>query len=310
MNVQVSDGNAGMDSQDINITVTNAVEFIVTSTADFGEGSLRQAIIDANASANSGAQIKLSLILGLTAASRQSTYSAHWTPSVKPSLSTVFIQYGALTPTVPLIEINGGGAINDGLSFASTSDGSVVQGLMITGLHNCIQVDAGADGITIRGNWIGTTGTGYTGAGNWTGINIQGANTIIGGTGANDGNVITNNTNEGINITGTGSIIQGNIIGLDPDGSTASGNGDVGIALLSGSHNTTIGGTTVEARNVISNNYEGIEINSNNNIVQGNYIGTDITGALNRGNRSDDGVEIQNSATGNLIGGETSVPGT
>ena len=212
----------------------------------------------------------------------------------------------------PLIRMDGnavGGTV-DGLTFASTADDSTLRGVMITSFsRHGIQIDAGADGITIAGNWIGTTGTGSTGVGNTnTGINVQGADTIIGGTGANDGNVITNNGNEGINLTGagaTGTVIQGNIIGLDPDGSTGSGNADVGIALLSGSHNTTIGGTTAAARNVISNNYEGIEINSNNNIIQGNYIGTDITGLLDRGNRSDDGVEIQNSATGNLIGGTT-----
>ena len=309
VNVQVSDGNGGTDSQDINITVTNAVEFIVTSTADSGAGSLRQAIIDANASANSGGPDQITFNIGADGSRQTINLLSPLDPINEAVIIDGFSQYGALVPTVPLVELNGGGTINDGLSFASTSDGSVVQGLMITGFSRYgIQVDADADGVTILGNWIGTTGTGYTGAGNDTGINIQGANTIIGGTGANDGNVITNNANEGINITGsgaTGTIIQGNIIGLDPDGSTGSGNADVGIALLSGADNTTIGGTTVEARNVISKNFEGIEINSNNNVVQGNYIGTDITGTLDRGNRSDDGVEIQNSATGNLIGGET-----
>ena len=110
---------------------------------------------------------------------------------------------------------------------------------------------------------------------------------------------------EGINIAGsgvTGHIIQGNYIGLDPDGATGPGNSDVGLAIITGSGNT-IGGTSVAARNVISNNFEGIEINTDNNIVQGNYIGTDAGGTLDRGNRSDDGVEIKASATGNLIGG-------
>ena len=89
---------------------------------------------------------------------------------------------------------------------------------------------------------------------------------------------------------------------LPPGGSTTANAGDVGIAIISGTGNT-IGGTAAGARNIISNNFEGIEINSNDNVVQGNYIGTDITGTLDRGNRSDDGVEIRNSATGNLIGG-------
>ncbi len=181
-------------------------------------------------------------------------------------------------------------------------DGNVIAG----NTQNGINIDA-SDNNTIQGNWIGTTGTGSTGTGNDTGIYVDGsAGTIIGGTGTYDGNVITTNTNEGITITGsgaTGTIIQGNIIGLDPDGATGGGNTDVGIALLSGANNTIIGGAVASARNIISNNYEGIEINSNNNIVQRNYIGTDITGVLDRGNRSDDGVEIQGSSTGNLIGG-------
>ena len=191
--------------------------------------------------------------------------------------------------------------------------GNSVHGVYVDGTTDATYTTI-VTGTLIQGNWIGTVGTGSVGVGNGnTGIYIRSArNTNIGGTGTNEGNVITNNANEGITITGTnatGSIIQGNIIGLDPDGSTGGGNADVGIALLSGADNTTIGGTAPGARNVISNNFEGIEINSNNNVVQGNYIGTDISGTLDRGNRSDDGVEIQNSSNGNLIGGTESGAG-
>jgi parallel beta-helix repeat protein len=266
---------------------------------------LRQAIIDANANVNAGIPDVITFDIVADGSQQKITLLTALDPISEAVLINGFSQYGVLTPSIPLIEINGAGTINDGLTFSSTSDGSVVQGLMITNFSRYgIQVDSGADGITIASNWVGTTGTGTSGDGNDTGINIQGANTIIGGAGV--GNVITSNSNEGINITGsgaTGTIIQGNIIGLDPDGATGSGNTDVGIALLTGSDNTIIGGTTVETRNIISNNYEGIEINSDNNLVQGNYIGTDITGLLDRGNRLDDGVEIQSSATGNLIGG-------
>jgi hypothetical protein len=163
-----------------------------------------------------------------------------------------------------------------------------------------INVASGANNVTIAGNWIGTGGTGTTGVGNSDdGIDIAGSSAII------TNNVITNNADEGITIVGsgvTGHLIQGNIIGLDPDGSTNNGLGDVGIAIISGTGNT-IGGTTAAARNVISRMAEGIEINTSNNIVQGNYIGTDATGTLNRGNRSSDGVQIRGSSTGNVIGG-------
>ena len=96
-------------------------------------------------------------------------------------------------------------------------------------------------GTVIQGNWIGTTGTGSTGVGNGNaGINVEGANTIIGGTGVNDGNVITNNGNEGINVAVAvrpAPSSRATIIGLDPDGSTGSGNADVGIALIAGATN-------------------------------------------------------------------------
>ncbi|WNM63854.1 DUF4347 domain-containing protein [Candidatus Nitrospira neomarina] len=279
--------------------------YTVTNTNDSGAGSFRQAILDANANAGSDT-INFSIagagphVITLTGS------------ELDPITGPVLID-GWSEPDfagTPVIRIDGsslGGPSRDGLSFTGTSDGSTVRGLMITGFsRDGILIQSGADNITVVGNWIGTTGTGSTGVGNGDdGIEIAGSNAIIGGTGANDRNVITNSGDEGITIVGsgvTGHLIQGNYIGLDPDGSTGGGNTDVGIAIITGSGNT-IGGTTAAARNVISKNFEGIEINTNNNIVQGNYIGTDAGGTLNRGNRSDDGVEVQGSATGNLIGG-------
>jgi len=325
--VQVADGNGGVATQAINVTVTDvATNLVVTTVADLDDGDTSSAEA---LNASKGVDGAISLSEAITAANNSPetvTISFNITDPLVNGTHTFFVGAGglpAITDTViidgttdpdfagdPVIRIDGSsaGAGVNGLRFAAASDGSIVRGLMITRFSGYgIQVDAGADGITIANNWIGTTGTGSTGVGNTnSGINIQGANTIVGGLGINDGNVITNNGNEGINVAGagaTGTIIQGNIIGLDPDGSTGSGNADVGIALLSGAHNTTIGGTTAEARNVISKNLEGIEINSNNNVVQGNYIGTDSLGTADRGNRSDDGIEIQSSATGNLIGG-------
>ena len=309
--VQASDGKGGTDTQAISVTVTDTLELVVTNTNATGTGSLHEAIENANKNAGVTDTITFNIggggphVINLTGA--------------LPAITDTVIIDGATNPDYagdPIVRIDGSlaGAGVNGLTFGANSDGSVVRGLMITGFaQHGIQIDSGADGVTITNNWIGTTGTGSSGVGNgYTGIYVQGANTTIGGLGVNDGNVITNNGNEGINVTGagaTGTIIQGNIIGLDPDGASGSGNTDVGIALLSGAHNTTIGGTTPEARNIISMNREGIEINSNNNTVQGNYIGTDISGTLPRGNRSDDGIEIQGGATGNLIGGESSGAG-
>ncbi|MBK9233458.1 MAG: hypothetical protein IPO15_22090 [Anaerolineae bacterium] len=73
---------------------------------------------------------------------------------------------------------------------------------------------------------------------------------------------------------------------LVADGTSALGNHETGI-VLSGSSNNLIGGNTPAQRNIISaNGAEGIIIAdaSAHNVVSGNYIGTDASGTLGRGN--------------------------
>jgi hypothetical protein len=84
-----------------------------------------------------------------------------------------------------------------------------------------------------------------------------------------------------------GLVIQGNLIGTDVTGKQAIPNG-VGMVLRS---NATVGGTVPEARNTISGNTNvGIYIPDNSfvigerNVIQGNFIGPDITGTSDLGN--------------------------
>ena len=85
---------------------------------------------------------------------------------------------------------------------------------------------------------------------------------------------------------GTGDhIIDGNYIGTDITGTIRQGSwGGYGISIL-GAANNTIGGTDPGARNLISgaeNVYSGVVtsgMNSSNNFIIGNYIGTDVTGS-------------------------------
>jgi titin len=92
------------------------------------------------------------------------------------------------------------------------------------------------------------------------------------------------------------------LIGTDVTGKVALGNA-TGLTLnFSGTLNI-IGGTTASARNVISGNGNGIELLSGDQtFVQGNYIGTDITGKVGLGNT---GYGIYVSSNGNGIGGTT-----
>ena len=173
----------------------------------------------------------------------------------------------------------------------------------------------GTSGNVVQGNYIGIDATGTTALGNsddgvWVGTGATG--TTIGGTTAGAGNVISGNIDVGIVISGTGTsntVVQGNYIGTDAAGTSAVANNDDGIWIGGGATNTTIGGTTASARNIISGNtMDGVQIHgagTSNNVVQGNYIGVDVTGLVALAN-GDTGVVVSNGATSNTIGGATS----
>jgi hypothetical protein len=120
--------------------------------------------------------------------------------------------------------------------------------------------------------------------------------------------LVINGFSEGIMLdTGGNNVVQGNYIGTNLAGTGDLGNLNNGI-LIQDSANNTIGGTTAAQRNIISgNDGDGIRITgpaSDGNTVQGNYIGTDVSGALDVGN-SGDGIRIRDRADNNLIGGTT-----
>ena len=101
-----------------------------------------------------------------------------------------------------------------------------------------------------------------------------------------------------------GNVVEGNFIGTDVTGTLPLGNGTCGGdsgGVGFASNNNRIGGTTPAARNLISANSVGIVFNrSMGNRVQGNFIGTDVTGTQPLGNTGQ-GVAIIGS--NNQIGG-------
>jgi len=177
---------------------------------------------------------------------------------------------------------------------------------------------ASASGNVVEGNYIGTDPTGALDKGNTkAGVYINGApnnnNTTVGGTtGTTPGgdctgacNVISGNGGGGVLIEGaaaTRNVVAGNFIGTKADGQSGLYNSTYGIYINGGSE-TTIGGTTAAARNVISKNSgSGVKISnlSTTNTIQGNYIGTNTEGTVALGNSSD-GVTI--NGPDNTVGG-------
>lgn len=108
----------------------------------------------------------------------------------------------------------------------------------------------------------------------------------------------------GILVIGDNNTLAGNYIGIDLDGTTANPNGTHGVELWAASTGNTIGTSAAADRNVISGNQgAGVAVlGSSHNRIQGNYIGTDYTGAVDVGNRGS-GVVVTNQARYNLLGG-------
>src|SRR6185312_9989844 len=146
-------------------------------------------------------------------------------------------------------------------------------------------------GTVLQGNYVGVDQTGTLPLGNaGAGIAVDAApGTTIGGTAVGAGNVISANTGAGVSIYGgaaPGIAVLGNLIGTDRTGTVALGNKTGGVAVAD-PPDVTIGGAVGGARNVISGNAgAGVALvaNAHGELVQGNLIGTDLTGSKPLGN--------------------------
>jgi parallel beta-helix repeat protein len=194
------------------------------------------------------------------------------------------------------------------------------------------------DGSAIVSNcYIGTDATGTMASPNQgDGILIEGGtpNNIIGGSQAGQGNVISGNVGNGIEIqprnqfapppdanTGGNTIIR-NFIGTNAAGTSGLGNGGNGIFIQGGPDAATqltrpdVIGDPFKGGNVISaNGGDGVFITgfftpvsgTTTNVVQSNLIGTDAAGKIALGNTGN-GVDIVGSPN-NMIGGVTQLRG-
>ena len=160
-----------------------------------------------------------------------------------------------------------------------------------------IDIGAGAVNTVVEGNYIGTDETGTKPLPNsGSGISIDDAlGVTIGGAAQGVGNVISANAQAGVSIAGTattGVLILGNRIGTDYTGTSALGNGTFGV-LVSGTPGVTIGGTATGDGNIISANPTagiGLFADTTGALIEGNLIGTDVTGTNPLGNGT--GIQI------------------
>ena len=233
---------------------------LVTNTNDSGSGSLRQAILNADASS-----ITLPKTIGfnIPGGGVQTIAPVSALPTITtPVIVDGYTQPGASANTLSAgdnavlqIVLNGAGVAATGVAgLYITSSNTTVEGLVVNGFNNSNDLGilisgAGATGNVVSGDFIGTNAAGTAAVANAAGVAIEsGAQyNTVGGTSAGAANVISGNTLGGVGFVFAGTsynVIEGNLIGLNAAGIAAIGNGLTGAYAIDGASNDTIGGTT------------------------------------------------------------------
>ncbi len=191
---------------------------------------------------------------------------------------------------------------DDGIAVNQSPGNAILDNLIGDNFGGIFLVYETSAGNLIRGNFIGITPDGTRLANRDDGIADYGApGNTIGGPAAADRNVISGNNQQGVSLRGptaTRNLVQGNLLGLSPDGQHVVGNLQNGLFLQNAPGNT-IGGTIPGAGNISSgNNQAGLSLSyypdqtlpvgfSRNlisggfpdfNLVQGNFLGTGPNG--------------------------------
>jgi titin len=196
------------------------------------------------------------------------------------------------------------------LGGTNTNERNLIAGGNDTGIY---VLNATASGNVIQGNYIGVNEAGTAALGNMNnGIAIYNApGNTIGGSLPGARNVISGNQGSGLNLNlagANGNVVQGNYIGVNASGLGSLSNRADGITLNNAPGNL-LGGTNAGAGNLISGNGQsGVFLNgagARDNLVAGNWIGTDASGVTALGNGYA-GVTLS-AAVSNQIGLATSL---
>jgi hypothetical protein len=286
---------------------------LVTSTADGGIGTLRQAILDANA--NPGSDV---IAFNLTGRGTQVISPLTALPTITEAvLIDGYSQSGSSANTLTLgdnaqlnVVLNGGQAASAS-GLVVQADGCTIRGLVLQRFSQFGIVFSGNNNV-LAGCFVGTDSTGTTTQGFGNGnvgvlVTDNSSGNVIGGSTPAARNLISGNFNKGIALVGPNdqnNQVIGNYLGTDRSGTLAPGGQNVGLFIESQAHNNLV------AANLISGMADGVALTSGSglaayaNTVQGNLIGTDPTGTMPLGNGT--GIVIDtgshdNSVAGNVI---------
>jgi titin len=187
------------------------------------------------------------------------------------------------------------GSYNTVRGLAINNFGGQFQGAQAIGIGS---PSAQVAGTVIEGNFLGVDPTGVQppGVGNGYGVVVDTSaiSARVGGLAPASGNVANS-----IIVSGANTVVQGNLVGMEASGA-------IEVPLAAGiqiqrTQNVTVGGTTSASRNVVA---AGVFLTDATNIViQGNFIGTDVTGTRANGTFN---IGLQLLRSSNVLIGGTS----
>jgi hypothetical protein len=298
-----------------------AATFTVTNTDDSGPGSLRQAILDANAAGGAD-----TIDFAIAGGGVHSIALTSPLPAITDAVTIDgYTQSGSLANTndtsqglntVLMVEINGSGAGAGTICLDVAATDTTIRGLVINGCDTAgIRLQNTASNTVIEGNFIGTDPTGTTSSSSHPTAEIVGIapqSPRIGGTTPAARNLISGGGSKidiGQGPTGPSNLlVEGNLIGTNAAGTAALPTSGQGVYVTSAT-NTAIGGANPAARNIISGNTSGVTIDGSGTtgaVVAGNFIGVDISGTAAVGNTVR-GVDVE--AANVMIGGSAAGAG-
>ncbi len=289
------------------------LNYIVTTNADAGAGSLRDGINATNANVGFTNTITFSAPFLITPATTLPIITnplvidgyagspGGATPNVNPIT--------APNTAVITVQLQGPGAgvgspVVDGLILGAGSSGSTIRGLSITNFATVLfpgtVYGAGirilSNNNIIEGNFVGADTTGFNSGPNATAINVFGDDNLIGGTTPAARNLLSGHylggsdeisrINGVLRIQGSRTVVQQNTVGLNRTGAAVlmpdSHQGVVLIQTGLNGGNTLIGGPShLVNGNVISGHRAAnivVDLIVATNIIQQNYVGLNVAG--------------------------------
>jgi choice-of-anchor C domain-containing protein len=281
-----------------------------------GQGSLRQVITNANTLGNDAALA----VSGRTAGIEHVVFmigNGSAAPGLRASVNLFAGGVATIRPGVtlavsqplvidaqtqpgwsasPIVELDGSGAAAASDGLALDSGGSTVRGLIVNRWPAAGIKLGGSGGHQVQGNWIGLNSAGSAAAANASaGLRVASSLNTVGGSGPQQGNVISGNGGAGVQVDAgsSGSVIVANRIGTNVAGSAGVGNGQEGLTLFA---QATVGGVAAGLGNTIAyNSGHGISVRGavSGAVIRGNAIFSNSGLGIDLGN---DGVSANDGA--------------